>query len=284
MPEALNANTQFVSAGWTMNILAENSDVIISASGISLPSIFTKTVSLPTYTNQTVFYTSTTLHNSDVYFQTGDQSFSIVEKAVSSLTPDLPCSSSGFTTISFSITNYNGAISPSWITVDSTTGVLAVSAPEVSIDTEFSFYISSSIGGVTGPINKVLKIVVLNWVAQNCQTWSISSASLWATWNSGYILNSGVWYSPSSSTSTSTTNISDNANLLSKLVQVLVIAAAFIDIISAVANSSSIASFWSMINQLQLLFLLLLTRAYIPSEVQIVIPKTPLMLMRLELW
>ena len=38
---------------------------------------------------------------SDVYFQLADQSFSVTESSTSSCTPDLPCSSSGTTAITY---------------------------------------------------------------------------------------------------------------------------------------------------------------------------------------
>ena len=45
----------------------------------------------------------------------------------------------------------------------------------------------------------------------------------------------------------------------------------------SLANTSSLSSLWSMVNQIQLLFLLLLTRAYIPLDVKAVITGSKLL-------
>ena len=250
-----------------------NTDNILSANSVSIPALTTPAVTMSSYTNQSSSYSPTILYTSDVYFQTGDQTISLIENNSLNITPDLPCSFAGTTSISFSISNYNGATAPTWIAINSTTGRLSIAAPDVSSDTEFDFYISSNITGVPVFINKLIKLTVFNCVAQNCQTWSSTGVNNWTAWSLGYKLISGSWFSTSSTTnaSSTTSSASRNANMLGFFIQVLVLLYAFISILSLIVNSSSFASFWSLINQLQLYFLLLLTKAFIPIDVQTVI-------------
>ena len=51
---------------------------------------------------------------------------------------------------------------PAWVVIDSSTGMLNVTAPTVSADTEFDFYIDSNISGVSQPIKKLIKIIILD--------------------------------------------------------------------------------------------------------------------------
>ena len=277
MPQSLYANPSFVTASWTMDILSVNTDSILSASSASIPALTTPAVTMSSYTNQSSSYSPTILYTSDVYFQTGDQTISLIENNSLNITPDLPCSFSGTTPISFSISSYNGATAPSWVAIDSTTGQLSITAPDVSSDTEFDFCISSNITGVPVFINKLMKLTIFNCVAQNCQTWSSTGVNNWAAWNLGYKLISGSWFSTSSATNTSSatssasSSASRNAIISGVFIQALVLFYAFINILSLIINSSSFASFWSLINQLQLYFLLLLTKAFIPIDVQTVI-------------
>ena len=82
---------------------------------------------------------------------------------------------------------------PSWISIDSTTGVIKISAPSVSADTTYSFYVISMVSGVSNSVRKLVKLTVSNCQAENCQIWSSSSTFVWNDWNDGYSLRSGTW-------------------------------------------------------------------------------------------
>ena len=58
---------------------------------------------------------------------------------------------------------------PSWVAINSSTGALTITAPEVSSDAEFSFYIVSSVSGIPDPIKKLIKLTILNWSVSNWQ-------------------------------------------------------------------------------------------------------------------
>ena len=103
---------------------------------------------------------------------------------------DLPCSSSGSTSISFKTVGYQGGLVPLWIKIDSNTGVLNITTPDIYVDTEFDFYIYSSMNISSNLIQipKLIKLKVLNCNSQNCQKCKLKSNSAWAFCNSGYIL------------------------------------------------------------------------------------------------
>ena len=100
-------------------------------------------------------------------YQTNDQSFSIAESTTTQVSPDLPCSVSGTTAISYTIANYLTTTAPSWVTIDSSTGTLSVTAPEVSSNTEYDFYINSAVSGVSDPIQKLIKLTIMDCTASN---------------------------------------------------------------------------------------------------------------------
>ena len=162
---------------------------------------------------------------------TDSQSISVTEKTFTQVLPDLSCSLSSSTLIVFSLGSYNNVNAPSWITIESNTGLLSINSPEVDQDTNFSFYVNAGITGVSQKIQKLIKLVVMNWT----------------TWGSL------------------------TAKVLSITV-ISIVAVVFItSSISSVINLLSGSSIWSLINQAQLFFLLLLTRAYIPDDVKLVI-------------
>ena len=78
-----------------------------------------------------VTYESKGIYLSDVNFLTDDQSFSILENRTSELTPDLPCSISGSTSITFRLVGFKKSRVPDWIYINSVTGKLIVYAPVV---------------------------------------------------------------------------------------------------------------------------------------------------------
>ena len=90
---------------------------------------------------------------------------------------------------------------------------------------------NAGITGVSQQIQKLIKLIVTNWTTWGSQT----------------------------------------AKLLSMTVMSIVAVVFITSLISNVINLLSGSSIWSLINQVQLFFLLLLTRAYIPDDVKLVI-------------
>ena len=287
-PESIQAHPSFTTSTLVMNALASGTDNIVSETGVTIASSVTETVTTTSYTDQPENYLSVSSSNSDVYFQTSTQSLTIIEDYYHEVTPDLSCSSSGSTSITFSIGNYNGVTAPTWVIIDCPTGLLKITSPSVSSDMDVSFYINSMITGYANPVQKLIRLKILNWNVSNCQKCNNADASNWNTCNSGYTVNSGSCISPTSQTSSSSSNSnsqnsnssnktkaskesSETAKGLSTSIQWIAGLTTGAIVLSNVINSSSISSLWSLLNQLQLLFLLLITGAFIPEDVKTVI-------------
>ena len=176
-------------------------------------------------------YSFTINYTTDVYYMTDSQSLSVIEKISTLVLPNLSCSLSSSTSIVFSLSSYNNVNVPSWITIDANTGFLTINSPEVDQDTNYSFYVNAVITGVTQQIQKLIRLTVTNWTTWGSQT----------------------------------------AKVLSISVMSIVAIVLIISTISGMLNSLSSSSIWPLINQVQLFFLLLLTRAYIPDDVKLVI-------------
>ena len=197
--------------------------------------------------------------------------------------PDLTCSTTGITSITYSLASYNGNVIPAWITINSSTGQLSITTPSPSTNTDYSFYISSTISGVSSAVNKLMTISISGCTTSNWLICQPTDVSTWTTCNSGYTLSSGQWsiisssQSSSSSQNSASSSINDNENLKidSEVSKNFVITAFIIScsilVVSNTLFSTSMSSIWVMINQIQLYFLLFLTRAFIPDQIKKVI-------------
>ena len=237
MPQSIAAHTDFqVIATWTMNALAVGIEEIVGESGQIIGTASIQSVFSQSYTLQSITFVLVTSYTSDVNYLTKDQSFTVLGGTTSKLNPDLPCSLSGSTSISYSLTNYLGVTVPTWITVNSSSGELTVVALQTSTNKEYYFYLSSLISGISQPIQKLIKITVTSSLANS-----------------------------------STKSASDSSNALSITSTSLTAAIVGVTVLTSLMNAKSIASLWMSINQLQLFYLLLLTRAFIPEEIQTII-------------
>ena len=182
-----------------MAALSAGSEDISAQSGITIDAVEASfTPAAGTYSKQTATYSLISSTKSDVYYQLADQSISVIESSTSSSTPDLPCSSSGSTTITYTTADFGSTTAPSWISINSNTGTLSITSPVVNADTEYNFYINSVITGSPGPSQKKIKLTVINCGVLNCQTCSTSSNSICQTCQTGYVLTSGACIVPGS--------------------------------------------------------------------------------------
>ena len=267
-----------------MTALSTGTNDIVSQSGVTIAAPDASfTPAAGTYVNLTVTYNLVSSTTFDAYFQISTQAFSVTESTTSTQVPNLSCSYSGSTSIVFSLSSYNGAIVPSFVSIDSATGVLTIEAPSVSSSTTYSFYILSTISGVSSPVQKIINLTVNKCTVGNCQMCTITDSSICATCNTGYNLSLGNWYLPNIPSIQPTqpiqpiqpiqqeTSVSETAKLLSTANQVFIGAITLISVGTSLTNLSSIASLWSIINQIQILFLLFLTGAFIPEDIQAII-------------
>ena len=156
---------------YSINIQLAGVEEISIGGTLTIDSVNSLIINAGSYANQTVTYVqNNSPTSSDVYYQINDQSFSVVESNTLSITPDLSCSASGSTSIAYTL---YGA--PSFVLIDSTSGTLTISAPSVNSDTEFDFYVASTVSGVSSPVQKLVKLTVTNCSVQNCQKCSTST-------------------------------------------------------------------------------------------------------------
>ena len=256
-----------------MTALSSGTDDIIAQSGVTIAAPTASfTPPAGTFTSQSDTYNlispSTT---SDAYLQNDTQSYSVSESTTSTQTPDLSCSFSGTTSITYTLSSYNGAMIPSFVSINSATGVLTIVAPSVSISTTYSFFISSTVSGISGPVQKIINLTVKKCTVSNCQICTVSDSLVCGTCDSGFSLNSGSWNLIETQSAQQETKKSEVAKILNITNQFVVGSIIFISVGSSLTNLSSMASLWSVINQIQILFLLFLTGAFIPIDIESII-------------
>ena len=190
--QSISLNSDFSSATWSMVELSASTDDIVAQSGVTIaaPDASFTPVTVA-YTSQTLIYNLITSTNSDTYLQISTQSFSVYEATTSTQTPNLSCSFSASTSIVYSLNSYNGAFIPSFVSINSATGVLTIAAPSVSSPTTYSFYIDSAVSGVSGPVQKIINLTIKKCTASNCQICTASDSSVCAICNSGFSLSFG---------------------------------------------------------------------------------------------
>ena len=186
--------------------------------------------------NSSVSYTKSTFvfvqnYLTEVDYITNVQSLSVTEKTFTQVLPDLSCSLTSSTSIVFSLGSYNNAGVLTWISINANTGFLTITSPEVEQDIKYSFYVNASITGITQQIQKPIELTITNWDTYDLGT----------------------------------------AKALSITLQSIVGITVLISMITSLLNVTSSSSLWSLINQVQLFFLLLLVRAYIPDDIKTVI-------------
>ena len=171
-----------------------------------------------------------------------------MESIIVTKTPDLTCSYSGKTLITYSIVNYLTQ-TPSWISIDPASGHLIIAAPNVTVDTTYSFYISSIVTG-SSPIQKLISITVLNWAVEFCSTCSITSASVCSVWNTGYSLtNSNTCLINTAAASA----LASNSVKVQTIINLVIIGVvAWVIALLKLLNVSSLSNLWSLLGQIQL--------------------------------
>ena len=85
-----------------MITLSTGVEEIYSDNGITIGSLYDKSISSPGFTTRSESYYVYTNYTSDIRYQLNDKSISILESTSSTFTFDLTCSFSGSTPISYS--------------------------------------------------------------------------------------------------------------------------------------------------------------------------------------
>ena len=242
-----------------MNALPKGVEEITKENKQFTLSPFTASVSSRTITIILIGVVVISNYTSDVYFLTQDQSISTLENNYVRITLDLTCSSSGSTSISYSLVEYNENLIPNWASIDSSSGVLTLNTPDVYSDTEYNLWVSSTISGVSTPVLKQIKLLVQNklsvpmCIVVNWNRCSKTNRSYWDACNSDYNLDSGQCYLPKPKIeSKKDPNIGKTFCIVMQVFAWITLA---ICLIWSYMNPSSISILWSMISQLQFFFL-----------------------------
>ena len=272
MPQSLLFHPDFTEGTWTMNALSSGIEEIILDSGQIIGSITSQTMGTASITSVIGTYVQKASYTSDINFRTNGQNYLISENSTVRITSEQPCSISGSTSISYSIGDYDRTV-PSWISVDSQTGIITIETPIISSETKYNFYLNSAVSGISHSIQKLIGLTVLKWVASNCLKCSNTSGTIWQIWNSSYILSSGVWIFPTSSkTSTQDSELSiDTPKVLKITVISVIFTTALYSSFTISMNPSSIIAVWLAVEQYQMYLLLLITRAFIPEDIKTVV-------------
>ena len=200
-PEVLSFHPDFISTTMTMTIQVSGSYDISSDSGISISSATNEAVSDTTssYSNLTVTIVLSVADSftSPVLYQTSPQSYlNLIENNYYELNPDLPWSTDILITISYSLSGYNKGSVPSWVSIDSISGLLKISTPVIySNHEDYAFYINSFISGQTDSVLKIIKLQINKWSVQNWEKCSEVSSDVWTAWSINFTLSSGKWIS-----------------------------------------------------------------------------------------
>ena len=277
MAQSIDAHPDFISNSFTMNVLTPGTNEITTDSGQTIDSITSQSITLQTYAGPSTSYTPGSSFTSDVNYFTNDVSYSVLEGTIEQKLLDLSCSISGSTLISYSIANYLTSTVPSWITFDSSSGLLSITAPIVSTDSEYSLLINSAVSGVSNPAQKIIRITIMNCAVLNWLKWLSTSGIIWEIWKNGFSLDVGIWKIQTPVSNSTKQNSSDSvssletAQALSTTSMSIVLATSGCIVFASFLNASSVANLWLIINQLQILFLLLLTRAFVPEDIKTII-------------
>ena len=147
----------------------------------------------------------------------------------------------------------------SWISFDTSSTLITMSPPTVSKDSTFKFYINSDISGNSNSARNIMVVDVKVWLSQNWQCWSSYDSPTWTKCNSSFTLNAGTWTNSNTSVNTPTTaKVSENAKAASLTTQSIIGLVSALVTLGSMMNTSSMACLWSLVNQAQSFFLLLL--------------------------
>ena len=147
-----------------------------------------------------------------------------------SVTLDLTWSLSGNTGISHSLISDSTSSPPSWISLNSSTGVLSMTTPNLTAAASYQFYVKSEVSGDSNVYQNLVKLTVDKY----------------------------VYVKPT---------INDDVKVASYLTQALIALCAILWITTSILNLSSPQALWMIANQFQLMLLLPLTGAFIPEDV-----------------
>ena len=272
MIESIYAHPDFASENITMIELSLTSNKISSNNVLPILSPRSQTITSTSYSDQNVVFIQNSFYTSDINYETNDMSYSVVENTNIKIVVDVPCSKSGTTSIIYSLISCNGGTVPSFASIDSSTGILNLQAPKVNSTTSYTFWILSTISGVSISPQKLISLTIHLWSVQNWQYCQVSNSSLCSKWSDGYSLEFNKWvYTSNIATINNIPELNTEAQVASTTTQSVYWATTVTITTANILSTTSISAIWSILNQVQVFFLLQLTQAFIPDCIQLYI-------------
>jgi hypothetical protein len=199
-------------------------------------------------------------YDSDVVYQLDDQEYLEVTFGRTVKAPfTLPYSSSGITPVVYSLTGSY----PSWISIDSATGVVTADTSQATIGATYTFQIGTAVSvGTTWTQIKTVRMKVVQCInpgqiTSKCTDCNDLYASRWGKCIYGYVVST-----------IDGTCVEKDPSLLAKIALTSNQVAGGIGItlagVISLMNLTTPFAMWMIANQIQLLMLLLLTGAYFP--------------------
>ena len=139
MVGSITEHSDFLSTSINMNIITSETENILNDFQISISTGSTISVTPISNNILSVSFIIIQNYNSDISYQIIDESIIISEDNWMQFSPDLPWSISGSSLMTYNISSYKGMSPPSWVLINSNTGVFNISSPVVSAD---SYYFS----------------------------------------------------------------------------------------------------------------------------------------------
>ena len=104
----------------------------------------TKSANVFSTSSSHVISMTSSITSSNILVPTSALAYSFNPTQSGSFTINIPCVSGGSTTVVYSISNYGAEAAPSWISIDSSTGVLTISSASIAANQVFNFYVNSA--------------------------------------------------------------------------------------------------------------------------------------------
>ena len=190
-PDIIDSHPDFTTGSLVMNPLSAGTEEVYPQSGVTIGSITSKTITLVSKTSSAITYQLVAGSSWSYYLQVSTESYlTLTENSVFEFTPSITCSFDSFTTITYSIQDYNSVPAPSWAAINFGTAKITLTTPTVTSATDWSFYVVSSVTGLSTPVLKIINVRVNKWSAPNWSKWNPGDYQLWANqnpWGDGII-------------------------------------------------------------------------------------------------
>jgi len=123
----------------------------ISSVALTVGAVSTTVMTAPVLATSTKTYQQDTSlsFSADVYAKLDAVTYQVEENVFTQKSIDLSCSSGGVTSISYTLGTYGGGPIPSWVSLDSSAGMLIIDKPIVGVTTSFSFSVDNTFNGTT---------------------------------------------------------------------------------------------------------------------------------------